>query len=132
MGAPNLKIAVDNANMNAAGVVRISDEEHLRRALNTDTPHHYIAERAGRMVFDGQDGIGYFNAETLHKRIISMVAKGKVELSKADLQKSLGTISFSGAIESYGLKRLPEKYVDAIGKEKIQARIKYQMLAQCR
>ena len=53
----------DPSRFNMQGLPRISDEEHMRRAMLTDAPISYIAARAGRMVYDGEDGMGSINAE---------------------------------------------------------------------
>ncbi len=60
----------DGVERNAAGLPRLTDDEHFRRAIASDTPHSYISARAGRIAYEGEEGIGALNAETLHIRLL--------------------------------------------------------------
>lgn len=63
----------DSDKFNSVGLPRILDEQHMQRALDSDDPHEYISQRAGRMEFNGEDAIGFFNAVTLHKEVIDCI-----------------------------------------------------------
>lgn len=67
---------------NMLGLPRISDNEHFDRARASGMPHSYIAVRAGRMGYDGKDGIGFFNAAELHARVM---CERDYDLNEADI-----------------------------------------------
>lgn len=56
---------------NILGLARISDDEHFARAMQSGTPLSYVAPRAGRMEYAGEDAMGAMNAESVMIRILS-------------------------------------------------------------
>lgn len=58
--------------LNILGLPRISDDEHFRRAMRSDAPLSYVAARAGRMEFGGEDGMGALNAEAVMVNILRL------------------------------------------------------------
>lgn len=60
----------DGNKFNILGLPRISDKEHLDRAKKFAAPLRYVAERAGRMEYQGEDGMGALNAEEVMLNVL--------------------------------------------------------------
>ena len=95
----------NSERFNMLGLPRISDDEHYRRALESGQPHSYIALRAGRMQYEGEDGLGFFNAARLHLQVMSRV---NYDLDEGDITFARAqNPSFEAAVEM--LKRYDAK-----------------------
>lgn len=68
---PVVVINRDVNKFNMLGLPRISDEQHFARALSSDAPLTYIAARSGRMEYQGEDGMGAMNAESVMVRVLA-------------------------------------------------------------
>lgn len=89
----------------------LTDEQHLKRAIDSGRPHSYIAERAGMLSFeDGFRGLGMVNAESLHLRLMK---NAEIEPSQADITEAQATISFTVAVSAMK-GNLPASYKDAM------------------
>ena len=111
---PEASESRDPDKFNMFGLPRISGQKHLRRAIKSGNPHQYISERAGRMEYDGEDGLGFFDAVNLHVKVITNGTLLVPVVPDEDIQKSLGSASFLRAIDHVGFAKLPEVYRSAI------------------
>lgn len=117
----------DSDKFNMLGLPRIDDTEHMRRALGTDNPHRYIADRAGTMNFEGEDGTGFDNAVDMHislldpKRAESYAFFSKVSIHKPEealsgeqIEPLLSETSFHAALNRIGYENLPGYIQDVL------------------
>ncbi len=120
-------VRLDPDKFNMAGLLRIDDTEHMRRALETDNPHRYIADRSGTMNFEGEDGLGFENAVGMHTALLvpsrakSYVFSSEVTieapeevLSAGQIEPLLSETSFYAALHRIGFDNLPEYVQDVL------------------
>ncbi|HPD83227.1 MAG: hypothetical protein R3D88_00705 [Alphaproteobacteria bacterium] len=109
---PEASQSRDPDKFNMLGLPRISDAEHFKRAVEGGQPHSYIAARASRMEYHGEEGLGFFNAVDLHLKVIK---SQKLIVSSDDIRKAFGAVSFEAALEKIGYDKLPRQYQQVIG-----------------
>lgn len=103
------RACLDPDKFNICGLDRIADQEHLKRALATDAPHTYIASRAGRMEFEGKDGLGFMNAVVLHKKILA--TQGYNPRNPDILEATKKSPSMTSALEELSLVKTHDRYM---------------------
>ncbi len=120
-------VRLDPDKFNMVGLPRISDYEHMRRALESDNPHQYIADRSGTMNFKGEDGTGVLNAIGMHVALIdpnrassygfsSLINFDTPQeaLAEVQIKDLLSETSFHAALEHIGYRHLPEYIKDVL------------------
>ena len=98
------------------------DEEELRIALDSDTPHSYIEEQRSLPFtlqcdleerFGPPRGLGFFNAVELHKKIM----QSDKPVSAADVQQALesrGQAFYTALHQMMKSQQLPAKYAGKV------------------
>jgi hypothetical protein len=87
----------NTVRFNMLGLPRISDDEHFERAIASGFPHSYLCLRAGRMQYQGEDGIGFVNAAVLHARVM---CRSDYDLNEEDIEYARSkSPSFQAGVE---------------------------------
>lgn len=90
-------LSLNRAVFNTAGLPSLSDDDHFTRAMASGQPHTYLAQRAGRMSYKGEEGLGFFNAERLHIRLFRQNGQAN-DMSDISEATRLSP-SFKGAVQ---------------------------------
>ena len=136
---PEPKTSRNADQFNMLGLLRISDEEHFRRAVFDANPHTYLMDSMGMENKRGEDGLGFFNAVDLHVTLILGEHPGISYLTRnpqvkavlaqrqpsaQDLEAVDRDIAFNSALEKIGYKNLPAAYQKIIGHDECAERHK--------
>lgn len=122
-------VRLDPDKFNMVGLPRISDYEHMSRALESHNPHQYIADRSGTMNFAGEDGTGVLNAIGMHVALLdpnrassygfsSLINFDTPQeaLAEDQIKDLLSETSFHAALKHIGYEHLPEYIKVALDK----------------
>ena len=124
---------------NMIGLLRISDEQHFLRALETAHPHTYLVESMGMKNSRGEDGLGWYNAIDLHLALITNGERGlatsvkkphviealaRRQPTQDDICGAEKDTAFNAALEKIGYNNLPQIYQEIIGLEECAERHK--------